>query len=145
MSERWKFFLGKVLMMLVWGKFVMGWSDKLLFQFPWSLESKWNRVFVYLFFFCGGMGRCQGVPETQNDVWEGAVVAVRVRPTPSRVDVGVPELGLATTQPDSDLSTHDRHASRPGFMDHFTSNCVFQDLGVRNKVAVNQVRTHGLS
>ncbi|CAJ1944742.1 unnamed protein product [Sphenostylis stenocarpa] len=65
-------------------------------------------------------------------------LAVSVRPTLSRVDVGVPELGLATTQSDSDLSTHDRHVSRRRFMDHPTSTCVFQDLGVRNKVGVNQ-------
>lgn len=45
-------------------------------------------------------GSVSGVPE-------GAVVAVCMRPTPGRVDIGVPELGLATTQPDSDLSTHD--------------------------------------
>lgn len=55
-----------------------------------------------------------GDPKTQNDVWEAALVAVSEAHN-------WPDSTLATTQPDSDLSTHDQHVSLPGFMDHLCS------------------------
>ncbi|KAK7329989.1 hypothetical protein VNO77_24173 [Canavalia gladiata] len=86
-------------------------------------------------------------PKTQNDVSQGAVVAVGVRPTTDPHST-LPFLNLGWPLPNpiaTSAPTTDTCRAQVSWTTNCVCTCVFQDLGVRAIVGLNQVRPRGSS